>query len=304
MNTSIPQEVENKENITIVNKGRNSLPTQRIFGTDLTRIVQPLVSSASLDPFYLDYYVDDIYKNLLASEHFFVARYGYMKGQNDISEKMRSILIDWLSEVHHKFKLAPETFFLTVNIIDRYLEKIPVCKNRLQLVGVASMLIASKYEDIYPPEIQDFVYITDKAYTKEEVLTMEASILKQLDYNLTVPSSFRFLERLARVDACSEQHFTLVRYLLELSLVDYKMLKYKNSMIAAASMYLMHKIKKIEPEWSEQLFSCISYVEEELKPCAKEICVLFQKAPKSSLQGVRGKFSSTQFFHVANTPLI
>lgn len=83
---------------------------------------------------------------------------------------MRAILIDWLIEVHLKFKLLPETLFLTVNLIDRYLEKQVIPRTKLQLVGVSSMLIASKYEEIYAPEVRDFVYITDKAYSKEDIL--------------------------------------------------------------------------------------------------------------------------------------
>jgi len=89
-----------------------------------------------------------------------------MTHQPEINDKMRSILIDWLIEVHLKFKLLPETLFITVNILDRYLEKSKVGKSRLQLVGVTALLIASKYEEIYPPELKDFVYITDKAYSK------------------------------------------------------------------------------------------------------------------------------------------
>ena len=77
---------------------------------------------------------------------------------------MRAILIDWLIEVHLKFKLLPETLFLTINMIDRYLEKQIIPRTKLQLVGVTAMLLASKYEEIYAPEVKDFVYITDKAY--------------------------------------------------------------------------------------------------------------------------------------------
>lgn len=93
-----------------------------------------------------------------------------MERQEDINEKMRAILIDWLIEVHLKFKLVPESLFLTVNLIDRYLEKETVNRQKLQLVGVTAMLIACKYEEIYPPIVKDFVYITDNAYTKEEIL--------------------------------------------------------------------------------------------------------------------------------------
>jgi cyclin B len=79
---------------------------------------------------------------------------------------MRAILVDWLVDVHAKFKLVNETLFLTINLIDRFLEKTLVSRKNLQLVGVTCMFIATKYEEIYPPDLKDFVYVTDKAYTK------------------------------------------------------------------------------------------------------------------------------------------
>ena len=83
---------------------------------------------------------------------------------------MRTVLVDWLIEVHLKFTLLPETLYLTVNLIDRYLALESVSRKRLQLVGVTAMLIASKYEEIYPPEIKDFVFVTDQAYNRDDVL--------------------------------------------------------------------------------------------------------------------------------------
>ena len=95
-----------------------------------------------------------------------------------------------------KFKLVPETLYLTVNLIDRYLttEK-KVSRPKLQLVGVTALLIASKYEEIYPPELRDLVYICDRAYSKSEILEMEETILKTLDYSITIPSAHAFLVR-------------------------------------------------------------------------------------------------------------
>jgi cyclin B len=118
-------------------------------------------------------YANDIFSNLMKSELTTntISFGGYMgETQTDINERMRSILIDWLVEVHLKFKLFPDTLYITVNIIDRYLSLKPVTRSNLQLVGVTAMLIASKYEEIYAPEIRDFVYISDKAYTKEQIL--------------------------------------------------------------------------------------------------------------------------------------
>jgi len=98
-------------------------------------------------------YIGDITEFIRDSEEKNQPEYGYMKKQRDINEKMRAILIDWLIEVHYKFKLNPDTLFVTCNIIDRYLSKEQVKRQHLQLVGVTAMLIASKYEDIYPPPI-------------------------------------------------------------------------------------------------------------------------------------------------------
>jgi G2/mitotic-specific cyclin-B, other len=114
-------------------------------------------------------YVQDMYCHFREKECTTSVRPLYMETQPHINERMRSILVDWLVEVHLKFKLVPETLYLTINLIDRYLTKREVSRPKLQLVGVTSLLIASKYEEIYPPELRDLVYICDRAYSKNEV---------------------------------------------------------------------------------------------------------------------------------------
>jgi hypothetical protein len=140
-------------------------------------------------------YAVDVHNHCLNTQMDHKADSNYMKQQSDINEKMRGILVDWLIEVHLKFKLLPETLCLTISTIDRYLSVTDMHRSKLQLVGVTSMLIACKYEEIYPPEVRDFVYITDKAYTAEEVLDMEVLILNALQFNFTVPSSLKFIDR-------------------------------------------------------------------------------------------------------------
>ncbi|MBS2600094.1 cyclin, partial [Salmonella enterica subsp. enterica serovar Typhimurium] len=91
----------------------------------------------------------------------------------EINERMRAILVDWLIQVHSKFRLLQETLFMTLAIMDRFLQNQPVSRKKLQLVAVTAMLLASKYEEMYPPAIGDFVYITDNAYTKSQIRQME-----------------------------------------------------------------------------------------------------------------------------------
>jgi Cyclin, N-terminal domain len=121
------------------------------------------------DPLCATTYVNDMYDHFRLVESRKSVRPLYMESQPQINERMRSILVDWLIEVHLKFKLVPETLYLTINLIDRYLERREVTRPKLQLVGVTSLLIAAKYEEIYPPELRDLVYICDRAYTRNEV---------------------------------------------------------------------------------------------------------------------------------------
>lgn len=136
------------------------------------------------DPHYVAEHATHIYEHCLDTEDYTLPNPKYMAHQTDINASMREILVDWLIEVHLKFKLLPETLYLTVNLIDRYLDKQMVLRNKLQLVGVTAMLIASKYEEIYPPIVTDFVYITDNAYTKQEILEMEESMLTKLEFGI------------------------------------------------------------------------------------------------------------------------
>jgi Cyclin, N-terminal domain len=121
------------------------------------------------DPLCVTAYVQDMYTHFREKELVSSVRPLYMENQPHINERMRAILVDWLVEVHLKFKLVPETLYLTINIIDRFLDRKEVSRPKLQLVGVTSLLIASKYEEIYPPELRDLVYICDRAYTRQDV---------------------------------------------------------------------------------------------------------------------------------------
>lgn len=250
------------------------------------------------NPQYVTSHVREIFNNLRETEERHIAQAGYIpRMQNEINEKMRSILVDWLVDVHVKFKLLPETMFLTVNLIDRYLEKNSIPRQKLQLIGIGAMLIASKYEDIYPPEIKEFEYIADRAYSREEIIDIEGKIILSVNFNLTTPSSLRFLERYGLVARLDEKMFCMAKYILELALVDYKTLKYTPSTIACATVYLVNKIHKKEA-WPSDMIKEAKYLEGQLRPCAKDLCSLLQNAAKSSLQAVRRKFSSSKYLQV------
>lgn len=113
---------------------------------------------------------------------------------------MRKILIDWLVDVHRKFRLRQETLFMAVNLVDRYLEKTEesVPKAKFQLFGVTCLFVAAKFEEIYPPSLSDFVYVCADTYTAGQILEMEGLILNALDFNLVYSSCLQLLGIYAR----------------------------------------------------------------------------------------------------------
>eukprot|EP01017_Pseudomicrothorax_dubius_P025144 TRINITY_DN2682_c0_g5_i1.p1 TRINITY_DN2682_c0_g5~~TRINITY_DN2682_c0_g5_i1.p1 ORF type:complete len:399 (+),score=120.75 TRINITY_DN2682_c0_g5_i1:209-1405(+) len=244
-------------------------------------------------------YAKDIFKHLKENEEKFVAKYGYIQRvQTDINEKMRAILVDWLVDVHSKFKLLPETLFLCVNIIDRYLDKVQTPRQKLQLVGITSLFIASKYEEIYPPELKDFAYVTDKAYTKVDVLDMEGKIISALQFNLLTISPGRFLDRYSRISRLDSKFFFFTRYMLELCLLDYRMLRYTPSQLACAAVFLANKLCS-KNESNEVLLRNASFKDSQIKPCVHEMILLLQANEKSSLQAIRRKYSNTKYCEVS-----
>jgi cyclin B len=161
-----------------------------------------------------------------------------MDAQPELNSMMRSILVDWIIEVHMKFRLLPETLYLCINIIDRYLSHVEVPRKRLQLVGVTALLVACKYEEIYPPEVKDCVYITDRAYTRQDVLDMEAHIVKTLEFRMTVPTGYPFLQRFLHVSKATRVMRNLANFYMERMLQEYSTLNYRPSLVAAAAVSL------------------------------------------------------------------
>jgi len=246
-------------------------------------------------------YVPDIYGNLFQEESSFLPRPNYMDSQTDISAKMRGILIDWLIEVHMKYRLRLETLHLTVNLIDRYLTRMPVVRKRLQLVGVVAMFVAAKFEEIHPPALRDFVHITDNAYTKEDVLVMECTMLTTLNFQVMVPTASQFCDGLMKANGCDQVHREVVHYLLDLGLLDIRMLQYVPSHNVSAAILLSNELLGRSQVWPSSMVQHSRRTEPALRGCVEVLRQLL-KADQSGtgqLQAVRKKFSDSRRHSVA-----
>ncbi|KAF8025029.1 hypothetical protein BT93_F2015 [Corymbia citriodora subsp. variegata] len=227
------------------------------------------------------------------------------KVQNDISPNMRGILVDWLVGVAEEYQLLSDTLYLSISYIDRFLSSNALSRHKLQLLGVSAMLISSKYEEIKPRHVEDFCYMTDNSYTKEEVFQMEEDILKALDFELGNPTIRTFLRRFSTV--AQEGHKTtdlklefLGYYLAELSLLDYACVKFLPSVVAASVTFLARYITKpITRPWTSSLQRYSGYNAKDLKECVQIIHDLHLGRRGGSLQTVREKYKQHKFKRVA-----
>lgn len=173
----------------------------------------------------------------------------YMDNQTEIQWSMRSVLIDWVVQVHHRFNLLPETLFLCINYIDRFLSVKVVSLAKLQLVGATALFVAAKYEEINCPSVQEMVYMVDGGYTVDEILKAERFMLSMLQFELGWPGPMSFLRRISKADDYDLETRTLAKYFLEITIMDERFVSSKPSYLSAGAHCLaLYMLKK--GDWS------------------------------------------------------
>ncbi|CAN7130548.1 unnamed protein product [Brassica rapa subsp. narinosa] len=260
------------------------------------------IDSNLVDPQLCGAFACDIYEHLRSSEVKKRPAFDYMERvQSNINASMRTILIDWLVEVAEEYRLLPETLYLAVNCLDRYLSGNVITKQNLQLLGVSCMLIASKYEEVCVPQVESFCYITDNTYSRNELLEMESSVLNYLKFELTTPTAKCFLRRFVRAaqgkkEVSSLLFESIASYFSELSLLDYAMLRYAPSLVAASAVFLaqciLHPSRK---PWSSTLEHYTSYRAKHLEACVKNLLQLCHESPSADVVAVRKKYSQDKY---------
>ena len=301
-----PNILKKKENKNIVNTLTSNINydediEMKIENMNLNNTEKIMEIQKNKNPQNVDEYFDDICNELSKNEEKYLVNPEYMSNQSDINNRMRAILIDWLIDVHLKYKLVPQTMYIAVNLIDRYLEKNDTNRAYLQLVGVTAMFIACKYEEIYPPELKDFVYITDGAYVKSDILRMENKMLSSLNFDVTFPTQWNLFEIFKRKLDLDEKTFKLAWFLMELCLINSKILKFKMSQIAASAILIACKTMKIyKDNW---FYEHLGIKEKDLDECCKEIYDFYNYNSTHNLQAIRRKFSSPRFDEVSKIKL-
>jgi cyclin B len=242
--------------------------------------------------------IQAIIDSLKDSESKLMVNKDFMKGQRDVNGKMRAILIDWLVDVCLKFELLPQVLPHTVQLIDRYLEAVVVTRNKLQLVGIACLMMVCKLEEIYPPMLKDYLSVCDNAYSKAELLRMEGDILIALNFELVQATPSDFLSAFKELFGLDDHGYYFAQYVLEVSLTDLTHMKHRPSVLAAAAVFFVAKVfKKTDSQGLLQNFSVIQ--EQELKLAARDLFVSLRKSYDGELGAVTRKFASPDFLEVS-----
>lgn len=263
------------------------------------------------EPSFVSEYGSEILAYFLEVERVTYGERLYMDRQSEVTDRMRKILIDWLIDVIAEFKLHPETFFLAVDIVDRFLLFYSIPRTKLQLVGVTAVLIAAKHEEVWPPTVNDCVAVTANTYTAAEVIDMEFDIVTALRFKFTVPTTYPIACRLW--DGCHAppqvRHAALL--FLESAAHCYPLLQFLPSRIAAAAvltgLFLIRYNKSQETTslhrlWEVEMSSSAQGVRlEELYPVIEQLLPFTQRlcSGSSRLQAVRRKYSAREYDSVA-----
>ena len=248
-------------------------------------------------------YFDEIYTNLLFSQNKAKLRIdqNYMNKQNNINSQMRAILVDWIIEVHYHYNFKRKTLFQTIYILDLFLSNNIIQKENFQLLGATCLLISCKENEVLYPSIQDFVNISNNAYTKKELLIMEKLVLKVLNFEILYPTSEEFYNIISRTFNFNKIQHYLGEYFLDSSLIDINILKYNASTIAIACAYIVMKFYKMDGYKILYTSKMIIGGESQkiIKKCARELCFLVKSLSNSPFQAVKNKYSSEQLGNVA-----
>ncbi|ODQ80805.1 hypothetical protein BABINDRAFT_161014 [Babjeviella inositovora NRRL Y-12698] len=192
----------------------------------------------------------------------------YMEHQDELQWGMRGVLIDWIVQVHGRFNLLPETLFLTINYMDRFLSKRKVSLSRFQLVGIVALFIAAKYEEINCPLIHEIAYMVDNSYTVDDLLKAERFMIDVLEFEMGWPGPMSFLRRTSKADDYDYETRTLAKYFLEITIMEPRLVACQPSWLAAGSHYLSRRLLN-RGTWTPAHVYYSGYTESQLRPLAQ-----------------------------------
>lgn len=300
----IKDQAKQKTKRSIITK---KAPSKKVESKDETNKSPQITRRRRLSSlFRVSEYANDIYKYLqriedkypISSDAWMEIRFG---------ENTRFALVDWLVEINEHFQFVHETFQLCVSIIDRYIQEDYSLNRRkdLQLIALAAVFIASKYEEIVPLEINDLLYVCDSSLSTGEILKMEMKIVTEMQCSFGRPVPAHFVRRYCNVAKATKIEQACSFYLTDVSLMSYKLCYMKPSIIAASALYIAMCVSNGAVDtnlWTLTLIRYSTYQIEDFEDCLKTLARCIKKTKSSRYQAIEKKYSKPEYFNVSQSP--
>ena len=189
-----------------------------------------------------------IYQNIVSNEkeNYLHIKPNFRK-HFDINNIHRTILVDWLINVHLYFKLSDECLYLSIKLIDIFLARSKnFTKNKLQLLGICSLQLASKYIEQIHPSINNLSDLCDKCYKKKEIIEFEKYLLIINDYIIEQNPLLNYYDLISLILKFKIKYYYFGKMLLDLTLLDINFYKYqKNTIIFSICSLVIYNSKMI-----------------------------------------------------------
>ncbi|KAF9920156.1 hypothetical protein FBU30_010051 [Linnemannia zychae] len=286
-------------------QGRPIIPPAPLFDTSMEIIssrselpnmdmdLVPLVDGVEIDPIFVAEYQEEIFAYKREMEIKRLPDPAYMDRQVELGWHCRARLMEWLVEVHDRFDLLQETIHLCVNYLDRFLSKINIPVDELQLAGTVALLLASKYEEIRSPAIAELSFLGGGAYPPTRIRQAEVGMLQALNYDMGAPGPMSFLRRISKVDDFDIDIRTLAKYLVDVTLFDHRFIGVPSSMIAAVG-YRTSMLLLDRGEWTAQHERQSGYAEYTLSASINVLLIMLEK-PKQTHEALFNKYKNIKF---------
>lgn len=230
-----------------------------------------------------------------------------------MTPRIRAVLVDWVIEIHFKYHMQPMTLWMIINVLDRFLARSFMPRNRLQLAAIVSMLIVCKFEEVHTPDVRDCIYLTDNAYTRADIVLTEAAILAAIEYDLMVPTPYHFMLRLFRRMRASDRFKSICNYIAERNLHECDILDLSPRVYACAAVFAgLHTLynnlgetpTSLQSLWTDALREESGLNYPDFLVQAKQMLVIMnvplQPSTRRKVEAAMKKYSSAQHNGVAH----
>ncbi|KNE58171.1 hypothetical protein AMAG_04984 [Allomyces macrogynus ATCC 38327] len=235
-------------------------------------------------------YVGEIIDNLMVRENDFMPDPNYLVKQPDFeSWDVRAIAVDWMMQVHTQMHMLPETLHLAVNLFDRFLSKRQVYKPKVQLAGLTVLFMAAKIEEVESPDVMAMLDHCPTV-TAHDVVRAEQHILRALNFDVWAPGPLQFLRRVSVADGFDVEHRSAAKILVDVALLDHRLLAYPPSQVAAACLWLARTIVSGVDDWDAIYRYASAYHIDELRPVVKALLGCVSAMNEAVLEGFVTKY--------------